>query len=370
MIIGYEAKRVFHNASGLGNYSRNLVRALSRFYSEDQYYLYNPSNGKYNFGEYLPGVFEKRPSVGNPMYGNLWRQRFLSGRAAKDKVSVFHGLSQELPLGLAKRGIPSVVTIHDVIFLRYPQLYKFIDRKVYLKKIKMACRQADVIVAISQQTKNDLVEFLKVDPDRIRVIYQGANPIFWKSFTAKECRETRERFGLPEKFGLFVGNLEVRKGADKLLEAQLETGIPMVYVGKKTKFWKQMVASPRYHGIQDKIFAPKVPGDEDLARLYQSAVFFAYPSLFEGFGIPVLEALISKTPVITSNLSSLPEVAGPSSILVNPEDQQAISERMDRVWQSDSLRKEMAESGFSFAQNFKDEKMAANWHRLYHSLKR
>lgn len=131
-----------------------------------------------------------------------------------------------------------------------------------------------------------------------------------------------------------------------------------------------MMQNPRYKSISAIVHTPKVPRDEDLARIYQQATFFAYPSIFEGFGIPVLEALISRTPVLTSNLSSLPEAAGPSSLLVDPENQQEINEKIDRLWQSAELRTEMSDSGYSFAQHFKDKNVAQHWNQLYHSLKR
>lgn len=368
MKIGFEAKRVFHNTSGLGNYSRNLIRALAQNQPNNQYVLYNPREGKTPFGQYLPNVTETNPSVSNALYQNLWRQKFLSERARKDGIDIFHGLSAELPAGLKKKGITSVVTVHDLIFIRYPQLYKYLDRKIYTRKLRSACNQANQIVAISQQTKSDLVEFLDIDPMRIRVIYQGTDPIYWKKYTEDELEEVRQRFELPERFGLFVGTLEIRKGADKILESQLDNGIPMVYVGRPTKFWNKLMQLGKYKKIRPLIHTPEVPENEDLAKLYRLADFFIYPSIFEGFGIPVLEALISKTPVITSDRSSLPEAAGPSARLIDPEDMNAINREMQLLWGDEKLRHEIAETGYTFAQHFTDEKIAGNWQHVYQNL--
>lgn len=370
MRIGYEAKRIFHNSSGLGNYGRNLIRALSKYLPENEYYLYNPKEATKPFAEFLPNVKEVLPSVKNSLYANLWRQRLVSDRAKSDGVQIYHGLSQELPLGLSKKGIKSVVSIHDAIFIRYPHLYKTIDRNIYTRKLRAACKRADKIVAISQQTKNDLVEFFDVPANEIEVIYQGVNPIYWKEILDfdEQPDDVRQRFELPEQFALFVGTLEERKGVDKILEAQLETGIPVVYVGRPTAFWENAQSQDKYKNIQHLIFTPTVRRDEDLAKIYRLADLFIYPSIFEGFGIPVLEALISKTPVITSNSSSLPEVAGPSGKLVTPENQQEITEALQTVWSDAALRKEMAESGFTFAQGFKDDAIAQQWNRVYQSL--
>jgi len=369
MVIGYEAKRIFHNASGLGNYSRNVIRALSQNYTDNKYILYNPSEASIPFGQYLPGVEERLPSFSNKLYANLWRQRFVSDRAKKDKVDVFHGLSAELPAGLQKANIPSVVTVHDLIFLRFPELYKKIDRKIYTKKLYAACRNADHIVAISQQTKKDLIDFIGLDPLQIRVIYQGCDPIYWKKYSKQELDSTLERFELPERFGLFVGTIEERKGIRKILEAVLATKIPMVLVGRQTPYWKKLNKEGRYKPIRSLIYTPDVPENEDLAKLYHRSEFFIYPSIFEGFGIPVMEALISDTAVITSNTSSLPEAAGPDSLLIDPENQDEINEAMLKLWNSPELRQSIAESGREYALNFSDEKMASSWMHLYKELK-
>ncbi len=368
LTIGYEAKRAFHNRSGLGNYSRNLVRALSTYYPDNQYLLYNPKKGKVDFARHFNNVEERLPSLKNKLYQNLWRQKLVSGRAKKDGVQIFHGLSQELPSGLQKRRIKSVVTVHDLIFIRYPQLYKRIDRKIYHKKVKTACKKADKIIVISEQTRQDLQEFLNIQKDKIQVIYQGANPVHWQTYSDTKIEETCRKYNLPEKFGLFIGTLEERKGVAQLLEAQLATQIPMVYIGKETKFWKKTVSQKGFENLHNLIFTPSVWDDEELAHIYQAATFFAYPSVFEGFGIPVLEALLAKTPIITSNVSSLPEAAGPSSILINPTATDELAEAMQRLWDDKNQRQKMAEEGFTFAQQFSDLNIAEKWNQLYRSL--
>lgn len=360
MIIGYEAKRIFHNSSGLGNYGRNLISALTEHHSDNQYLLYNPKKGKIGFN-LSPVTKEINPALDNPLYTNLWRQRLVSDQAAKDGVQIFHGLSQELPSGLAKNHIKSVVTIHDLIFLRFPKLYKRIDRKIYLQKVTKACISADLIVAISEQTKLDLIEFLKIDPQKIIVIYQGCHPAFWSSDIASD-NDILDKYKLPNEYLLFVGTLEPRKNPDKVLQASKELNIPVVFIGGQTKFWKtQNLTYQGYHN-------PKVDSTEELAAIYRQAKVFAYPSIFEGFGIPVLEALVCKTPVVTSNISALPEAAGPNSLLVNPNSQAEITKAIDAVWNSEALQNEMIEAGYSFAMKFRDQELAKIWSQTYSSL--
>lgn len=366
MKIGYEAKRVFHNASGLGNYSRNLIASLAQYCSENEYYLYNPQKGKISFGGDMSSVHEIRSEFKNPILSNLWRQKLIPKRAEKDGIDVFHGLSHELPIGLKKRGIPSVVTIHDLIFIHKPELYKSIDRRIYTLKAKSACEQADKIVAASLQTQKHLIKYLEVPEEKIEVIYQSCDPIYWDNPDTKDIDFTRSKYGLPEKFVLFVGTLEERKNVDKLLVSCQKLKIPLVMIGRKTAYWNSLVSKIEH---PDLLFTPSVPDNTELSHIYRAASLFVYPSYFEGFGIPVLEAMACETPVITSNKSSLPEVAGPDSILVDPQSQSEIVNAIQMVWESDGLQEKMKKNSYRFAKDqFKDEVIAKQWHQLYQSI--
>ncbi len=368
MKIGFEAKRIFHNHSGLGNYGRGLLRALANYSSENEFRLYNPSQGKIAFGEAFPNVTEVLPPVKNKVFANFWRQKLVSTQAAKEGVQIFHGLSHELPGDLKKNGIKSVVSIHDLIFIRYPNLYKWLDRKIYIKKVKLAIKRADKIVAISHQTKSDLMELLHVPQEKIEVIYQGCAPLFSQKKSTEEIAQTQAKYNLPKEYLLFVGTLEERKNVQLLLDANLTLNFPLVMVGKKTKFWKRLLAKPKYAAAKPNLFTPEVIDNEDLAAIYQGAKVFVYPSKFEGFGIPVLEALQSHIPVITSNRSSLPEAAGPKSILVEVDDEQELQSAIARVWQDKALREEMIEAGKIHALKFSDAYIAKSWLALYKNL--
>jgi glycosyltransferase involved in cell wall biosynthesis len=368
MIIGYEAKRVFHNRSGLGNYARSLIKILAHHTPENTYRLYNPSKGKIVFGDGMPNVTEVRPPVNNKLLANLWRQKLVSMQAAKEGVQIFHGLSHELPADLKKNGVKSVVTIHDLIFMRYPHLYKWIDRKIYIKKVKLAVKRADKIVAISHQTKSDLMELLHVPQEKIEVIYQGCNAVFKKKIAEEEIEQIKANYSLPKEYILFVGTLEERKNVSLILEANLSLKLPIVLIGKHTKYWKKLVTKKKYQAIQSLVFSPTVSDNEHLAAIYQGAKVFVYPSQFEGFGIPVIEALHSHIPVITSNSSSLPEAAGKGSKLVDIQTAEPLKEAISVVWQSESLRKEMIEAGKEHIRQFSDTHIAKSWTSLYESM--
>ncbi len=368
MVIGYEAKRIFHNRSGLGNYGRNLIRALATHYPEHHYRLYNPGKGTVPFGAELEAITEVKAPFTNKLFANVWRQKLVSAQAARENVQIFHGISHELPADLRKNGLRSVVTIHDLIFLRYPNLYKWTDRKIYLKKVKLAVKRADTVVAISRQTKQDLVELLQVPQEKIEVIYQGCAPVFKKKQSVAEIEQLKEHYTLPSEYLLFVGTLEERKNVKLILEAIRKLRIQAVFIGKKTRYWKKILQQKEYADIQSIVSTPEVRDNTHLAGIYQGARLFVYPSMFEGFGIPVLEALESKTPVITSNRSSLPEAAGQDACLVNVDNAHALTQAIADIWHDESRRAIMAEKGYTHAQQFSDERLANTWVQLYERL--
>src|SRR5690606_28130606 len=168
MNIGFDAKRAFLNRTGLGNYSRSIISGLSRYFSDHRYYLYSPKIPENTFIDTQhtsDNILLRRPVF--PFLKSVWRSRFVCRQIKKDKLDIYHGLSHELPWGIQKTGARSVVTIHDLIFFRFPEYYKLADRKIYEAKFEYSCRQADRIIAVSKQTKSDLINYLDVTPDKI-----------------------------------------------------------------------------------------------------------------------------------------------------------------------------------------------------------
>lgn len=179
MRIGFDAKRFFHNTRGLGNYSRDTVRVLSEFYPENQYLLFNPK-ARHRVNVSLPdNATEVQPSnFLAKKIPSLWRSRGICGDINNQRINIYHGLSQELPIGIKRSCAKSVVTFHDAIFMRYPELYSRIYRETFIIKNRYACKVADRIIAISEQTKRDIVHFFDADERKIDVVYQGCNAIF------------------------------------------------------------------------------------------------------------------------------------------------------------------------------------------------
>lgn len=365
MILGYEAKRVFHNRSGLGNYGRNLIRALAEHQPENQYLLYNYKAGPISFAP-GPNVREIRPPQKGALLAQLWRQRLVSSRAARDKVEIFHGLSGELPYGLPTRGIRSVVTVHDLIFMRFPRYYQRVDRNLYLGKLRHACRIADRVVAVSRQTRADLIQFLDLPPEKILVVHQGCAPAFWEK-QEEASADLHQRYHLPPEYVLFVGTLEQRKNPVLVAQACAQLNIPLVLVGRPTRYWQKFVQQASSEQ-QKWLHHRQVDSETDLAALYQNAQCLAYPSQFEGFGIPLLEALAGGTPVITARNSALPEVAGPGGLLLSEVTEETLIEALQLLWRKPQKRKELAEAGRGHLEQFTDPVLARQWQGLYQEM--
>jgi glycosyltransferase involved in cell wall biosynthesis len=370
MNIGYEAKRVFHNKTGLGNYSRDLVRILATYYPENYYFLYNPKKNKETlFTTDSSIIFEKLPStLFYKKYYNLWRQKGIITDLETDKIELFHGLSGEIPSGLNKKNIKSVVTIHDLIFMRYPHLYSFFDRKIHFYKFKKSAKNADLVIAISEQTKADIIAYLKIPTDKIKVIYQGCQDVFKQHYSAEEKNEVALKYNLPTEFILNVGTIEERKNALTIVKAIKDIDTKLVLIGKQTAYSEKIKTYIKENDIEEKVIFLKGLSSKELSITYQLATIFVYPSIFEGFGIPIIEALFSKTPVITTNSGVFPEAGGPNSVYINPDDFDELKIQIERLLANESLRDEIASKGFEFVQKFNDEIIASEIMQCYKSL--
>jgi len=366
MRIGYDAKRLFHNASGLGNYSRDLLGILAKSIPENKHFLYNPKKATLNRWKPLVNTFEKQPKG---IWRNLhafWRQGPIVHQLKKDNIDLYHGLSGELPKGLKT---PSVVTVHDLIFYRYPKLYNPIDVYIHKRKVNHAVRAATKVVAISEQTKADIIQFTGISESKIEVIYQGCHPIFKTVLSEDDKNDIRKKYQLPEKFVLYVGTLEDRKNALSIAKALKNTTQHMVFVGKVKSHGEKLKTYVEKNKMQDRVDFIENVSIEDLAGVYQCATVFCYPSFFEGFGIPIIEALYSGVPVVTSNGGCFSEAGGPSSVYIDPADEKTILDAIEILFsETDDLRENRILKGKKYVQKFNDEVLATQWNTMYKSL--
>lgn len=352
MKIGLDAKRAYHNSRGLGNYSRDTIRLLTTYAPENEYYLIGKPSERYHFPKTVTiaphGIYSHCPT----MYRSFGCVDDLRG------MGVYMGLSGELPFGIHNvDSLRKIVTIHDAIFVRYPKLYPATYRYIFTKKVKYACKVADKIIAISEQTKSDVVEFFGGEPEKIEVVYQGCNNIFHEKVGDDAFAEL-ESYNLPREYILTVGAFEPRKNLGNLIRAVSISGVglPIVAVGGHTKHAEEMarfaenmgVKVVMLHGFPFRLFP----------AVYAKALMFAYPSVFEGFGIPILEAMSIGTPVLTSKGSCFAETGGKACIYADPLVPEEIADGIKRMVGDEGLRRQMVALGHEQARNFTDEKVA------------
>ncbi|MDR0538350.1 MAG: glycosyltransferase family 4 protein [Tannerellaceae bacterium] len=373
MRIGFDAKRITHNPTGLGNYARFVLAALAANCSGNEYYLYSIDCGQESLYSQLQGyssIHFRYPSS-RPLFPSLWRSFGIIGDLCRDKIDLYHGLSNELPLRIGRRHIPSVVTIHDLIYLRYPQTYRATDRFLYSCKYRNSCREADRIIAASRQTKQDIVNYWEISEDKIDVVYQGCNPIFYREVTEKQKYSVRRKYDLNAPYILYVGTIEERKNLLTLVRAfhnLNRTDIDLVVIGRPTHYFTQVMSYIKEKSLHERIkICPAVSHDE-LPVFYQMAEVFVYPSRYEGFGIPVLEALVSNVPVITATGSCLEETGGPASLYADPDDSWQFAAHIQAVLNTPALASRMKMEGRLHAEQFAPGIIASRLMDVYKHL--
>lgn len=354
--IGYDGKRAVNNFTGLGNYSRSLIEQLAKKFRQNQYFVYSPkAKSSPQINAFLSDecIHLKLPQQKK----FLWRSFGIIKDLIRDDISIYHGLSHEIPFGINKTKIKSVVTVHDLIFLRFPHYFKFIDRTLYNLKCKYACKTADKIIAISNRTKQDIIKFYGIKPDKIEVIYQTCDDSFKKASSIEKLNTVRQTYQLPDKYILSVGTIEQRKNLLLVIKALKNINIDykLVVIGKQTSYFKQVEQEIAKHSLQNRVIFLKNIPFADLPSIYQLAKVFVYPSFYEGFGIPIIEALYSRVPVIAATGSCLEEAGGPSSLYVSPTDSLALANSVNQILENPTLQDEMKVKGLEFVQKFNSD---------------
>jgi glycosyltransferase involved in cell wall biosynthesis len=369
MNIGFDGKRAASNLTGLGNYSRSLISQLAQFFPQNQYFVYTPKvkeapqiNSLFKLGN----VFLKLPTLSK----FLWRTIGIKQQLTADNIDIFHGLSHEIPFGLKQNGIPSIVTIHDLIFLKFPHYFGRIDRFIYKLKSQYACNHADKIIAISEQTKRDIITFYGIESSKIEVVYQSCDESFKTPASEVLKQSVSEKFSLPDEFILNVGTIETRKNLLTLISAlkDVPEQYKLVVIGKATPYKKLVLKEIDRLLLNSRvIFLQNVPF-QDLPAIYQMATLFVYPSLYEGFGIPIIEALYSGTPVIAAIGSCLEEAGGPSSLYINPNDSLELAKNVNQVLTNSDLQTQMKQKGLEYVQRFNDRPIANDMMKVYNDV--
>ncbi len=371
MKIAFDAKRAFLNSSGLGNYARTIIKSLIKNNSS-QLFLYTTQVKQNEF--YLEINNEENVTLNLPktsiskILKNYWRQFLITSNLNKNNIDVYHGLSNELPLNIKYFKGKKIVTIHDLIFLRIPEYYNFFDKLIYTYKFKLACKNADVIIAISNETKKDIITYFNIDEDKIKVIYQSCDDAFYKTYSENEKLEVSTLHNLPNNYLLYVGTIEKRKNLLTIIKALKQIkDIPLVVIGKQTNYFNEVNNYIVANNLQNRVMFLTNVTNHQLPIIYQNACIFIYPSLIEGFGIPIIEALVSKTPVITNTEGCFREAGGPNTVYINAYDDKEMAQKINELLANVALRNDITEKGFLYAQKFNKQTIASQLMILYNS---
>ena len=373
MKIGFDAKRIVHNNTGLGSYARTLVNDLSEAVTDDtQLRLYAPDQGN----ERLRRQVVARPNIvycypQHATFKWLWRSHGIVADLVADDVDVYHGLSGELPVGISKAGVRSVVTIHDLIFLRHPEYYNSFDRAIYTWKFRRTIAEADRIIAISECTKRDIMFYGNVSPDRISLIYQSCSTFFKLRESEDKLQDVNARYMLPPRYIVNVGTIEERKNILLAVKAlrRLPQDIALVVVGKATPYCNKVRQYIADNGLQQRVKILHGVPNSDLPALYQMAEACVYPSRYEGFGIPIIEAIQSGLPVVACTGSCLEEAGGPDCLYVDPDDDEAMAQAIRRVLKETDGRDNRIAKAQQYITRFENSNVAQQVLDIYRQLR-
>lgn len=367
MRIGFDAKRLYNNFTGLGNHSRTTIDILTEAYPNHEYCLYTP---KVTLNEvtqpYLSktGCHTVKPT--GIVRGSAWRTYGQVKQMKKDGIEVFHGLSNEMPVGLFHSGIASVVTIHDVAFKTFPNMYHWHDKKIYNLKWQYACNHADKIICISECTKKDVLEFYNVPEHKVEVVYQPVNPIYY---------QPSERVADIPPYMLYVGSINPRKNLLGIIKAwkQIPTDLrlPLVVVGSGGSYKRKVQQYIEEQGLTRWVEWRELVSNEELKHLYTNAQMLVCPSFYSGGYEPMVEALLCGCPVVTSHANRLPGKGNAYVVQADPNNPEDLCNKMMKLLTDSTLRQQMIEQGRAYMmKTFAPKRLAQQLMMVYETVRR
>jgi glycosyltransferase involved in cell wall biosynthesis len=341
--------------SGIGRYSENILNEMNNKLCEDNFYIIINKNSKFNGIKCNSKVF------------SFLEQFEIPYLSFKKNYNLFHSPHFNFPIFNQGK---LVLTIHDLTPLLFPDIFSR-KARIYMKTmIWLSKFRADKIITVSQNTKDDLVEMFNYNPNKIKVIYNGVDSSYKLIDNKKLISEINNKYNTGENFLLYVGNIKPHKNIPVLLKAlsNIDKQNKLVIVGKRDKAYDEIFDIIDQNNLKDRIIFTGFVPDEDLILLYNAAALFVYPSLYEGFGLPPLEAMACGTPVITSNVSSLPEVVGDAAITVDPHNIKELSKKINKILSNKDLQNKMIQRGIERAKQFTWDKTARETIKVYEDV--
>lgn len=367
MRIGIDVSFVTRDRVGVDQYLYNLLKSLAKTDTVNSYFLYSNKDIPEEFTDigrnFKTVIFKNRilPRI-------LWVQFILPGLLKRDGIDLLHAPCYVAPAGAP---CPMVITFHDMASWLFPQKFRIKHRIVYSLFVPSFAKKADGIIAVSECTKHDLVRLFRMPEEKITVVYEGASELFKPVDDTALLENIRKKYSLPGKYILYVGMLEPRKNVPVLVRAfkQLKdsTGVEhkLVIVGKKGWMYDEIFKTVRSLKLEDEVIFTGYITDKELPLIYSASELFVYPSAYEGFGLPLLEAMACGVPVIASNVSSIPEITGDAVVLVNPDNAGELSKAMNKIISDKSLQESIRKKGLERAGMFSWEKAAGQTLEVY-----
>jgi glycosyltransferase involved in cell wall biosynthesis len=366
MIIGFDGKRIYDNTTGLGNYGRSLIHNLIRWFPQYDYKLF--VHQRYFEGSpFKYQSFVDRTILSKHYLPDVWRSTDIVQDITKNNVDIFHGISNELPIGLPAN-VKSVVTIHDLIFLKFPEYFPLLDRQVYKFKVKKACDTANAVVAVSEHTRNDLVELLKIPEEKIFIVNPSWGREFEYEYTNWFTELLRQKYKIPMHFILFVGSTSQRKNLKVIidaLEVPENSELSLVVVTEGGDVLEETEAYLENKEVRHRVHFLKAVPWYELPGIYHMAQCIVYPSFYEGFGLPIIEGLRMNIPVVASNTSSLPEAGGPGALYVDPKDVEGWADAINKAVLDDDTRHQLITEGRKYIERFAPQSVTVAMTDLY-----
>ena len=369
--IGIDATALPPQPVGAGNYIIQLIRALVKANFDHQLVIYTQQHSPDLINLPADAEVEWRiVSDMTPGFRLVWEQTSFPGLIRRDKVNLLHSLHYTKPLRLQ---CASVVTFHDMTFFLYPQLHTRARRLFFPPMMKLSAKQADEIVTVSESTRRDVIRLLGVDPDKVSATQLGVDASFRVIDDLQAKKVIVTKYDLPEEFILYLGTIEPRKNLPLLMRAyrllvDSGTRLKLILVGKYGWMYQEVFNLVSELNLEDMVrFTGYIPQDE-LPLVYNLASLFVYPTIYEGFGIPVLEAMACGVPVISSDIASLPEIVGEAGILVPAGDLGAYFSAMKLVTDDQDLRGKLIDQGKLRASEFSWERTAQLTQQVYQKV--
>lgn len=373
MRLAFDAKRALNNSTGLGNHARILLNALMRDFPGNAYLLFTPKL-QAQYLDALQGDFSlvMPETKFHQSFRSWWRSVACVQQLKQHRVDIYHGLSNEIPFGIHSSCIATVVTIHDLIFLKHKEQYPYIDRKIYEGKTRYAAKHADKIIAVSQQTRQELIELYQTPVSKIEVINPSVEPVFYNECSTAEKEAALTKYHLPKDYLLCVGSFFPRKNHKIIIEAFAQIAKQcehhLVLAGGSGNLKQEIEQQIHCLNLSNRVHIRTGITNADLPAVYQQSSALITASFFEGFGAPVLEGLFSRVPVLASDIPSHREAGNNGALYFNPSNAEELAHQLTQVLNNTTLRTQLERDGYTHALQHTDTTWAQQTMQVYNQL--